>query len=53
MGAKVDDYRDNYDIWIGAAQELGIEEKTYVEQENLIKALWDMVDIGVDKSFST
>ena len=52
MGAKLDDYRDNYDIWIGAAQELGIEEKTYLGARELDQELpWDMVDIGVDKSF--
>ena len=52
MGAKLDDYRDNYDIWIGAAQELGIEEKTYLGARELDQELpWDMVDIGVDKNF--
>lgn len=51
-GAKLDDYKDNYDIWKSSADELGINEKDYLGARDLENDLpWDMVDIGVEKSF--
>ena len=51
-GAKLDDYRDNFEIWKSAAEELGIDEKSYLGSRELEQELpWDMVNIGVDKSF--
>ncbi len=51
-GAKLDDYKDNYDIWKSSADELGIDEKDYLGERNLDGELpWNIVDIGVDQSF--
>ena len=52
IGAKLDDYRDNFEIWKEAMAELGIEEKTYLGERPLdAKLAWDFVDVGVSKEF--
>lgn len=51
-GAKLDDYRDNFEIWQEAMNELGITEERYLRKRELDEELpWDIVDIGVSKEF--
>lgn len=51
-GAKLDDYRDNFNIWKEAMEELGISEEKYLGGRELEGDLpWDIVDIGVSKEF--
>lgn len=52
MGAKLDDYRDNFNIWQGAMNALGIEENDYLRERDLDEILpWDIVEVGVSKEF--
>ena len=49
---KLDDYRDNYSIWMEAIEELGLDPKKYLGSRDLEGTLpWDIVDIGVKKEF--
>nr|WP_307774488.1 TIGR03960 family B12-binding radical SAM protein [uncultured Cetobacterium sp.] len=51
-GAKLDDYRDNFEIWQEAMTELGITEERYLRRRELDETLpWDIVEIGVNKEF--
>lgn len=51
-GVKLDDYRDNYDLWKSAMEDLGIEEEKYLGARNPEEEFpWDFVDTGVHKSF--
>lgn len=51
-GAKLDDYRDNSEIWFKALSELNFNEDEYLKARDLDATLpWDFVDTGVDKSF--
>lgn len=51
-GVKLDDYRDNYDIWITAMDELGMSWEDYFKGRDMEQELpWDIVDIGVSKEF--
>ena len=51
-GAKLDDYRDNFEVWQEAMADLGITEERYLGSRDLDAALpWDIVDIGVSKEF--
>ena len=51
-GVKLDDYRDNYSIWMEAIEELGLDPKKYLGSRDLEGTLpWDIVDIGVKKEF--
>lgn len=51
-GAKLDDYKDNFNIWKNAIEELGMEENEYLKPRDMEKELpWDIVDISVDKEF--
>lgn len=51
-GAKLDDYKDNFNIWKKAIEKLGIGEEEYLKGKDLDKELpWDFVDTGVDKEF--
>lgn len=52
MGAKLDDYRDNFNIWQEAMNALGIEENDYLRERDLDEILpWDIVEVGVSKEF--
>lgn len=51
-GAKLDDYKDNFNIWKRAIEELGIKEENYLQKRDIDQDLpWDMVEISVDKEF--
>lgn len=51
-GAKLDDYKDNFNIWKRAIEELGIKEDDYLQKRDIDQDLpWDMVEISVDKEF--
>ncbi|MBC2851300.1 TIGR03960 family B12-binding radical SAM protein [Cetobacterium sp. 8H] len=51
-GAKLDDYRDNFEVWQEAMADLGITEERYLGARDLDAPLpWDIVDIGVSKEF--
>ncbi|WP_297598106.1 TIGR03960 family B12-binding radical SAM protein [uncultured Cetobacterium sp.] len=51
-GAKLDDYRDNFEVWQEAMSDLGITEERYLGARDLDAPLpWDIVDIGVSKEF--
>ena len=51
-GAKLDDYKDNFNIWKNAIETLGIGEDEYLKHRDLDKDLpWDIVEISVDKEF--
>ena len=51
-GAKLDDYTDNFAIWMEAMEELGIKEGQYLGERDLDAELpWDVVEIGVNKQF--
>lgn len=51
-GAKLDDYKDNFNIWKKAMEELGMEENEYLRARDLEETLpWDMVEISIDKEF--
>ncbi len=51
-GAKLDDYKDNFNIWKRAIEELGIKEEDYLQKRDIDQDLpWDMVEISVDKEF--
>ncbi|WP_297405212.1 TIGR03960 family B12-binding radical SAM protein [uncultured Cetobacterium sp.] len=51
-GAKLDDYRDNFEIWKEAMSDLGITEEKYLGKRELDEELpWDIVEIGVSKEF--
>ncbi|WP_291255720.1 TIGR03960 family B12-binding radical SAM protein [Fusobacterium sp.] len=51
-GAKLDDYKDNFNIWKNAIEELGMEENEYLKSRDMERELpWDIVDISVDKEF--
>ena len=51
-GAKLDDYRDNFEIWKEAMEELNISEKTYLGEKKLDEILpWEIIEIGVTKEF--
>lgn len=51
-GAKLDDYKDNFNIWKNAIKELGLGENEYLQPRDLEATLpWDFVDISVDKEF--
>ncbi|MGY0394053.1 MULTISPECIES: TIGR03960 family B12-binding radical SAM protein [unclassified Fusobacterium] len=51
-GAKLDDYKDNFNIWKNAIEELGMEENEYLKPRDMERELpWDIVDISVDKEF--
>lgn len=52
IGAKLDDYKDNFSIWKEAMEELNISEKDYLGARQLDATLpWDIVDTGVTKEF--
>lgn len=52
LGAKLDDYRDNFNIWKEAMKSLGIEENDYLRERDLEEDLpWDIVEVGVSKEF--
>ena len=51
-GAKLDDYKDNFNIWKRAIEELKMGENEYLRARDLDEELpWDMVEISVDKEF--
>ncbi len=51
-GAKLDDYRDNFEFWQEAMADLGITEERYLRRRELDETLpWDIVEIGVNKEF--
>ncbi len=51
-GAKLDDYKDNFNIWKNSMAEVGIGEDEYLKARDLTKDLpWDIVDVSVDKEF--
>lgn len=51
-GVKLDDHRDNYDIWMSAMDELGLSWEEYLGTRDFEKEFpWDIVDIGVSKNF--
>ena len=51
-GAKLDDYKDNFNIWKNAMKEVGLGETEYLKSRGLDQVLpWDFVDISVDKEF--
>ena len=51
-GAKLDDYRDNFDIWQEAIKELKIEEKEYLGARDLdCQFAWNVIEIGVSEEF--
>ena len=51
-GVKLDDYKDNYELWIAALDELGLTWEEYFRARDLDEKLpWDIVDIGVSKDF--
>ena len=51
-GVKLDDYRDNFNLWTEAMNELGITPEEYLGERDLEAELpWDIVDVGVSKEF--
>ena len=45
IGAKLDDYKDNFSIWKEAMEELNISEKDYLGARELDAVLpWDIVE---------
>lgn len=51
-GVKLDDYRDNFELWKNAMDELGIQEEEYLGERSIQSTFpWDFVDTGVKKSF--
>ena len=51
-GAKLDDYKDNFNIWKRAMEELGMGENEYLRAREIDEELpWDIVEISVDKEF--
>ena len=51
-GAKLDDYKDNFNIWKRAMEELGMDENEYLRARDMNEELpWDIVEISVDKEF--
>ena len=51
-GVKLDDYRDNFNLWTEAMNELGIIPEEYLGERDLEAELpWDIVDVGVSKEF--
>lgn len=51
-GVKLDDYKDNYELWTEALDELGLTWEEYFRARDLEEELpWDIVDIGVSKDF--
>lgn len=51
-GAKLDDYTDNFDIWMEAISELKMSDTEYLGERGLDADLpWDIVEIGVTKEF--
>ena len=51
-GVKLDDYRDNYNLWISALEELGMKVEDYLGTRDFDEKLpWDIIDIGVSKEF--
>ena len=51
-GVKLDDYRDNFELWKAAMDELGIQEEKYLGERSQDTVFpWDFVDTGVHKSF--
>lgn len=52
MGAKLDDYRDNFEIWMRAIKELEIDEQDYLGKRPFSKQLaWELVDVGIKREF--
>lgn len=51
-GAKLDDFKDNFDIWMNAMEEVGITEKETLGSRNMEEDMpWDVVDTGISKEF--
>lgn len=51
-GVKLDDYRDNYNLWMEALNELGLSVDYYLGERSFDETLpWDIIDIGVSKEF--
>ncbi|MGL4307626.1 MAG: TIGR03960 family B12-binding radical SAM protein [Cetobacterium sp.] len=51
-GAKLDDFKDNFNIWIEAMNELGITEEETLGARDMEKDMpWDVVDTGISKNF--
>ncbi|WP_300361143.1 TIGR03960 family B12-binding radical SAM protein [Fusobacterium sp.] len=51
-GVKLDDYRDNYNLWMEALSELGMDVNYYLGERDFDATLpWDIIDIGVSKEF--
>lgn len=51
-GVKLDDYRDNYNLWMEALNELGLSVDYYLGERSFDATLpWDIIDIGVSKEF--
>jgi len=51
-GAKLDDYRNNFDFWKAAIDELALDEKKYLGERELDAEMpWDVVDTGFNKDF--
>lgn len=51
-GVKLDDYRDNYNLWMEALSELGMDVNYYLGERDFNTILpWDIIDIGVSKEF--
>ncbi len=51
-GAKLDDYKDNFNIWKKAIESLNMSEDEYLKARDIEEELpWDMVEISVDKEF--
>ncbi|STO30865.1 radical SAM family uncharacterized protein [Fusobacterium necrogenes] len=51
-GAKLDDYKDNFNIWKKAIDDLKFGEDEYLRARDIDEKLpWDIVEISVDKEF--
>ena len=51
-GVKLDDYRDNFNLWMEAMAELGITPEEYLGERDIDAELpWDIIDVGVSKEF--
>lgn len=51
-GVKLDDYKDNYDIWMEAMEELGMSKEYYLGIREFDEELpWDIIEVGVSKEF--
>lgn len=51
-GVKLDDYKDNYEIWMNSLDELGLSWEKYLGKRDFLEDLpWDIVDTGVSKDF--